>query len=130
MTSDQNGVYIIIGCENGDQKEIDRLGQLLSKDLMTINAVASVEPAPAGSLPKGAMGSPVDFGNLLVKITEAGAITGLLTALVGWLSADRTRSITIVLGDKSITTNRLTKAEQQDLVEWFKTQAGMRFDRS
>lgn len=106
---------------DADKEELDQLARELAKDLNELDNVESVEPVQAEDLPEGARGLLLDFGTVLVKLAEAGGISGLLTVLGSWLSRDESRSLELQLGDKTLAVAGLSKTEQQELIQWFKT---------
>jgi hypothetical protein len=112
-----------------DPEEIEATTYPLAEALRQVDGVLSVETRAGGSLPPGAMGTPGEVGALLVQVLESLSLTGLVGVLAAWLGRDRSRTLKIQLGDQQIELTGLSRQEQHELVDWFRTQAGMRFER-
>jgi len=122
--------YISIGSSSHiDKEDIERLTRELIGELSDLDGVVSIQPMQSEELPEGAKGFPIDFGTILVKLAELGGITGVVTILSSWLSRDKSRTLKLQIGEKSLELTGLSKAEQQDLVRWFQTQSALHLDR-
>ena len=110
-------------------EELYDLAKNLAGDLSTVNAIESVELVRTRHLEEGAMGSSIEAGQLLAKIAETGGFTSLVSVMSSFLGRDRSRSLKLQIGDKSLEVTGLSKSEQTALIEWFQIQAGLRFEK-
>ena len=62
---------------------------------------------------------------ILVKLFTSDAIENFSSTILGWLSKDRSRTLRFQIGDKQMEATGLSKKEQQELIDWFKLQAGL-----
>jgi hypothetical protein len=62
---------------------------------------------------------------ILVRLFTSDAIENLSSIIFGWLSKDRSRTLRFQIGDKQMEATGLSKKEQQELIDWFKLQAGL-----
>ncbi len=108
---------------NDDSEYVAGLARQLSRDLLELEDVRSVEPGPA-ALPPGAMGLGIALSAILGSIAQVGNFTALASVLTAWVSADRSRKIKLTVNNNTIELNSVSAAQQQDLIDWFKTQAG------
>lgn len=113
---------------NTDMQDAHKLVQELEKDLRHVESVTSLEPVYVENENAGQKGVSVDFSALLVKLAEGTGLAALITVLGQWLGRDRRRSLKLQIGDSSLELTGLSPGEQQELVRWFQTQTGMRFD--
>jgi len=122
MSKESVDLYVSVKAgADEDAEELDQLARELARDLNELDSVESVEPLQADKLLDGAKGLPIDFGTVLAKLAEVGAISALVTTLGSWLSRDKRRSLKLRVGDKSLEVTGLSGTEQQDLIQWFKT---------
>lgn len=117
-------LYIFVGF-NGDtdKEEIDSLTRQLSYELRQVDYIQSVKSVMKEDLPVGAKGTPIDFGALLLKIAEVEGLSSVAGVVTSWLSRDKSRTLKLQIGDKSLEVTGLSKVEQQDLIQWFKSQS-------
>lgn len=128
MTQKTIGLLIRPGAgTDADREELDQLARQLRDELNQLNEI-SAELATGGELPKGAKGEPLAIGAILVKIAEAGGITGLITVLGSWLSRDERRTVTLQIGENKLEVTGISGAEQARLIQWFQTQTGLRIE--
>jgi hypothetical protein len=128
MTKKTIGLLIRPGAgTDADREELDQLARQLRDELNQLNEI-SAELATGGELPKGAKGEPLAIGAILVKIAEAGGITGLITVLGSWLSRDERRTVTLQIGENKLEVTGISEAEQARLIQWFQTQTGLRIE--
>ena len=120
--------FISVGAgANADGEELDELARQLAGELAELDMV-SAELGQTGDLPERAKVAPVTIGTILVKVAEAGGITGLITALGSWLSCDERRTVTVQIGENRLEVTGISKAEQTNLIQWFQTQTGLRLE--
>jgi len=121
-------LFISVGADPYlDSKALDELARQLSDELDALDMV-SAELARGGELPEGAKGGPIAIGTVLVKVAEVGGITALITALSSWLSRDERRAVTLQIGENKLEATSISAEEQADLIQWFKTQTGLRLE--
>jgi hypothetical protein len=60
---------------------------------------------------------------ILVKLLNTSAITNFVRDLSEWLASGRGRTINIKVGNNSLEADKLSPKEQQDLIQWFQSQA-------
>jgi hypothetical protein len=65
----------------------------------------------------------------LLKFLNATAVDSFGKSILGWLVRDRSRQLKFQIGDKMMEASNLTEKQQQELIQWFKTQAGMHLDK-
>ena len=112
---------------DSDSEELDELARQLLDELVEWDLL-SAELARGGKLPEGVKGEPIEVGTLLVKIAEAGGITGLVSILGSWLSRDKRRALTLQIEDNKLEVTGITKEEQARLIKWFQIQTGLRLE--
>jgi len=122
---DQKPVQLLISVQGEDEEERVYLAELLAYELRQLDEVVSVNPAEGDPLAAGAKGSPVDWSTLVVGFAESTGFAAVVAALGGWLSRDKRRSIKLQVGSNSIDVSGITKEQQEDLINWFKTQTGL-----
>jgi hypothetical protein len=112
---------------DSDSEELDELTRQLLDELAELHLLL-VELARGGKLPEGAKGEPIGVGTILVKIAEAGGITGLVSVLGSWLSRDKRRALKLQIGDNKLEVTGITRGEQARLIKWFQIQTGLRLE--
>ncbi len=112
---------------DADDEELDKLARQLCDELAELDTV-SVGLAPGGELPEGAMGLSIGIGTVLVKVLEAGGITGLLAILGSWLSRDERRSVMLQIGENKLEVTGVSAKDQAHLIQWFQTQTGLQIN--
>lgn len=123
-------LYVQVGGgSDADQDDLVELAQLLTEELNELDNVESVEPVPEEELPARAKGIPVAVGTLLVKLAETASVASLISVLGGWLARDKRRTLKLQLGDAALELTGLSQSEQQELIQWFQGQTGLRVDR-
>ncbi len=125
--------YISIGTDaDTDPEELWELSQHLKQELFELDCVRSIKPIFSDKTIPGAKIAPVEEGNFLVTLAQAGAISALITvlgSLLGsWLARDKSRRLELTVGGNTLKLSGLSKDEQQELLEWFQIQAGLRLD--
>jgi hypothetical protein len=125
--SKQLDLYLSIGSDL-DPEQQELVVYQLADEIREASTIELVEIVPAGAVPAGTKGGP-DIGAILIKVAEVGGITDLIAIIGSWLGRDRSRTLKLQLGDKSIEVTGISKAEQTELVEWFRLQAGYRLDK-
>lgn len=127
MTEAGIALYVSVGGgPEADREDLDELARGLARELREVDCVESVEPAAGDRPPEGAKGlSVAAVGTLLLKLAEVGGVSALTGALGAWLSRDKSRTLNLHLGDSSLEVTGLSQEEQQDLVRWFQSQAGL-----
>jgi hypothetical protein len=127
MTSKSIDLYVQVGGgPDADKQDLDELARLLTEELSQLDDVESVEPVREGELPEDAKGVPAAVGTVLVKLAETAGVSALINVIGSWLSRDKSRTLKLQLGESALELTGLSGTEQQELVEWFKTQAGMK----
>jgi len=122
-------LYISVNTtSNIDKEGLDELAQELSRDLRELDSVQSVEPVRVSKTPERAKGPSIDIGTILIKIAEFGGLSAFVTVLATWLTRDKSRTLKLQLGENVIELTGLSKSEQAELVQWFRTQTGLRLD--
>lgn len=111
------------GGPDADEEDVERLTYLLSDELRELDVVDTVELLREDA-PEGARGSGAITGDLLLELVGSAGISVLISTIGSWLSRDKSRKLKLCLGDKSIELSGLSEDEQQELTQWFKTQAG------
>jgi hypothetical protein len=115
ITMEENApIYISGSSHDGETFNLDSL----TNELLTVPDIA-VSPD---------RGSKDGTSTLFINLLSSGAVANLAKALGNWVSADRSRTIKIQIGTNSIEATKLTHDEQQQLIEWFKTQTAMHFE--
>jgi Effector Associated Constant Component 1 len=110
-------VVQVLGVEEDDEQDVRQLTAALRSELLRLD-VEDVEPADAADVPEGAKGLETIEG--LLRITGA-ALSGLgsvLGALFQW-SRRTERSVTVTIGDKSLTLSSVTPEQQAELIKGF-----------
>lgn len=121
--------YLSVGSTvNIDDEDREILARELMQDLNELDYIVSVEIASSGKPPDGAKGFSIDFETLIVKMAETGGVSTLITTLGSWLLRDKSRTLKLQINDKSLEVTGLSKAEQADLIQWFKVQTGLQLD--
>ena len=121
------GLYVAVGGgPDADEYDLEDLTQQLFDKLNHLDSIESVERVREGELPKGAKGAAL--GTVLIKLAETAGITTLIGVLGSWLSRDRSRTLKLQLGNSTLELTGLSGDEQQELAQWFQTQAGIRLD--
>ncbi len=129
MTTNLISFHITVNSTSDiDKEDLAELSRELYEELNEVDSIISVEPIRGNELPKGAKGPSIDFATLLIKIAEFGGITALITVLGTWLGRDKSRTLKLQIGDKSLELTGLSAVEQQELTQWFQTQAGLRLE--
>ena len=100
-----------------EKKESDHLAKDLLGVLNSIDGIQN-ERETGGKSGSG-------FEEIATKIIEAGGLAAFVNAIITWLGKDRSRSLKLQIGDNVIEASNLTPNEQQELIEWFKTQTGI-----
>lgn len=123
-------IQISLGASSdADEEELEILSYELIRELNEVEGTQSIEFSRIREMPQGAKGLAIDWGMVALTITQAGIISGLITALSSWLAKEKGRTLELTIGDKSLKLTGLSRKEQQELLEWFQTQAGLRLDR-
>jgi hypothetical protein len=118
-------LFILVGAgADADIEELDELARQLRDELAELDSV-SAELVPGGASPEEAKGEPLAAGAILLKIAQAGGITGLFAILGSWLSRDERRTITLQIGENKLEVTGISEAEQSRLIQWFQMQAGL-----
>jgi Effector Associated Constant Component 1 len=110
-------VVQVLGVEEDDEQDVRQLTAALRSELLRLD-VEDVEPVDAADVPEGAKGLETIEG--LLRITGA-ALSGLgsvLGALFQW-SRRTERSVTVTIGDKSLTLSSVTPEQQAELIKGF-----------
>ena len=129
MTTNLISFYITVNSTSDiDKEDLAELSRELYEELNEVDNITSVEPIRGNEPPKGAKGPYIDFATFLIKIAEFGGITALITVLGTWLGRDKSRTLKLQIGDKSLELTGLSAVEQQELTQWFQTQAGLRLE--
>jgi hypothetical protein len=121
MPADFNVFTLSVSLESdADDMERDELARRLRKELLSLNAVESVEPASTvqASGSKSIMGT--DWHTLLVTLAASG---GILTTAIGtlqaWLVRNEKASITLEMdGDKLAITGTSSETQRLLVQEW------------
>lgn len=128
MPQETFDIFVHVGAgANADPEELDDLASQLSNEINQLDTI-SAELVQGNELPNGAKGTAIDIGNILIKIAEYGGIAGLATILGSWLSRDERRTITLQIGENKLELTGITQTEQASLIQWFKSQTGLRLD--
>jgi hypothetical protein len=126
MTNKSIDLYVQVGGgPDADKQDLEELARLLTEELNQLDNVESAEPVREGELPEDAKGVPVAVGTVLVKLAETAGVTALINVIGSWLSRDKSRTLKLQLGESALELTGLSGVEQRELVEWFKTQAGV-----
>lgn len=115
--------------DEADEQELVDIAKNLEKELIQLNAIESIEPVRVTQLTEGEKGSAIEPGSLLLKVAETGGFASLVSMLGSWLGRDKSRTLKLQIGDKSLEVTGLSKSEQESLIEWFQIQAGLRFEK-
>ncbi len=122
-------LYVQVGAgPDVDQEDLDKLARQLTDELKEVDDIESVERVREGELPKDAKGLPVAVGTLLIELAGTAGVTPLINALGAWLTRDKSRTLSLQLRDATLEVTGLSKTEQQELIDWFQVQAGIRLD--
>jgi hypothetical protein len=125
MTYKSIDLYLQVGGgPDADKQDLEELALLLTEEMSQLDDVESAEPVREGELPEDAKGVPVAVGTVLVKLAETAGVSALINVIGSWLSRDKSRTLKLQLGESTLELTGLSGTEQQDLVQWFKTQAG------
>jgi hypothetical protein len=119
-------MFISVGdITEADAEELASQASQLANELRELDAVNTAEPVQdVEDRPEGIKGGVVDFSTLLVTLSGASGITAFVTTLGSWLSRDRSRTLKIQVAGQSLELTGVSAKEQEDLVRWFKAQAG------
>ncbi|GAB4528281.1 MAG: hypothetical protein Kow0063_04340 [Anaerolineae bacterium] len=129
MASKTIDLYLQVGGGPGaDEEDLEELAQHLTDELNELDGIEAVERVQEGKLPEDAKGLLIPAGTLLIKFAETAGVTALINVLGSWLSSDRSRTLKLKLGDATLELTGLSKPEQQELIDWFQGQAGIRLD--
>jgi hypothetical protein len=110
-------VVQVLSAEEDDEQDVRQLTAALRSELLRLD-VEDVEPVDAADVPEGAKGLETIEGLLRVTGIALSGLSGVLGALFQW--ARRTeRSVTIAVGDKSLTLSSVTPEQQAELIEGF-----------
>jgi hypothetical protein len=122
-------LYVQVGGgPHAEEDDPEQLAQQLTDELNELDDIQSVKPVREGEIPKDGKGVPIAVGTLLIKLAETAGVTALFNVLGSWISRDRSRTLKLQLGDASLELSGLSRPEQQELVDWFQAQAGLRLD--
>lgn len=123
-------LYISVQTKDGaGELELNNIAENLAKDLMYLDVLESIEPLRNKQTETGEKGSGIVPGNLWVKIIETSGFGNLIGVLGSFLKQDKNRSLKLQIGENSLEVTKLSKADQKELIEWFKIQTGMKFEK-
>lgn len=120
-------VNLICTATDTDKEELEEIVAELQNDLNSIDSVQSslIESKDFDERTKG---NGQQIGALLLQILQTSGITTMIGVIGTWLQRDKRRSIEITVGDNSIKLNDITQKQQDELIEWFQIQTGMKFN--
>lgn len=116
---------ISVSAQNADAETLEYLSNQLSNELGELNDLTISQPPLAQSPEEGAKGLSPEAGKLVLSILGSGGITALVTTIGSWLSRDRSRTITVKVGQNEMTVSGMGKDETSELIQWFKKQSGI-----
>lgn len=125
----QNTIDLYVAIDGGpdtDEYDLIEFVSQITKELNKVDSIESAEQVREGELPEGAKGLPPAAAKVLITLAKASGVTALINVFGPWLSRDRSRTLKLQLGDSTLELSGLSKDEQQELTEWFQTQAGIR----
>jgi Effector Associated Constant Component 1 len=126
MEDQSTNVGISVSAGPGaDAEEVAEATLQLRRELLDLD-VAAVEVPRAGEPPPGTRGAGLDaLGALVVTITQAPVLSGVVAAVQAWLSGSSQRSIKMEIGGDVLELTGLPAAEQRRLTdEWLRRHEG------
>jgi hypothetical protein len=119
-------LIIYVELDQSDVELKEKLTRWLLDDLKELPIISSVDLKHVNNqLPGAKSGGAIEVGTLLVKIAEITGISNVISLLVEWLSRDKSRKLTLQVGNNKLELTGLSRIEQQELIDWFQTQAGL-----
>jgi hypothetical protein len=123
-------MQLIVSCEN--EENIDHI-EKITKDLTDfLYEIEDLKWTPCrdDNFPENSKGTPIDWSPILIlALSQAGQIWGVINAIIAWLMRDKSRTIELSVGENNLKLTGISRADQDKLVDWFKIQSGMRFDK-
>jgi hypothetical protein len=110
-------VVQVLGGGGDDEQDVRRLTAALRSELLRLD-VDDVEPVEAAEVPEGQKGLETIEGLLRVTGTALSGLGSVLGVLFQWTRRTE-RSVTIAVGDKSLTLSSVTPEQQAELIENF-----------
>lgn len=110
-------VVQVHGVAEDDEQDVRRLTAALRSELLRLD-VEDVEPVDAADVPEGAKGLETIEGLLRVSGAALSGLSSVLGALFQW-SRRTERSVTVAVGDKSLTLSSVTPEQQDEIVKSF-----------
>jgi hypothetical protein len=109
---------------------MDDLTQRLQDELKELDYVHSAERVIANIPSEDAKGG-LEIGTLLVTVLGSGVTAAFITALGNWLVSGRGRYLEITINGNTfkVPVDSLGKPEVQAMLDWFKIQTSMHFER-
>ncbi len=115
-------IRVSIQKTNADQQELTELINELKRELYGVDGLSlSIDAESKSGIPF--------LPALMVKILNASTVNSFVQAIGVWLARDRARTLKIQVGTSQMEASGLSRDEQKQLIEWFQTQAGMRFEK-
>lgn len=128
MDTDSDVVTIYLSLGSSANREIDVLEEEARELMYALSEVDGVKQVSA-LLTTGepdAKGSTFEWDKLVIEITKAGGLLSALATTLGtWLGRDKNRSLELSIGNNRLHITGISKAEQKELVDWFKLQTGL-----
>ena len=110
-------VVQVLGIEEDDEQDVRQLTAALRTELLRLD-VEDVEPVDATDVPEGAKGLETIAGLLRVSGAALSGLGSVLGALFQWTRRTE-RSVTVAVGDKSLTLSSVTPEQQAEIIESF-----------
>lgn len=122
MTSTRVDVTVELG-PNSDALAVDGAVRDLRTELLDleVRSVALAGDSGPDSRVKGV--DLVEVGGLVVELFAAGALGQLVDAIRLWLDRDRHRSVTLTIGDRSISVTGASREQTDQLIDALRTAA-------
>jgi len=102
---------------DADSGEAERFGRQLRAELAQLD-VEAVSPMESADVPQGAKGAGVDWGSLLVTLSNAaGVVTSVIAVVQDWLARhSAAQSIKVTIDDDTIELGRASAQDREELI--------------
>ncbi|MEI7990339.1 MAG: hypothetical protein WCI88_15000 [Chloroflexota bacterium] len=130
MPEETISITLRISAPDSDDRDVDNLTQSLQDELKELDYVRSAERVKANIPSEDAKGG-LEIGTLLISLIGTSGVAAFMTALGNWLVSGRGRYLEITINGNTfkVPVDSLGKPEVQAMLDWFKIQTSMHFER-
>lgn len=114
--------YVTIGNTKASPEEILDISNELIKEIGKINGVELSKDTENKS-------GIENLYKLAISVLNAETLNGIGKAIMSWSLRDRSRTLSLRIGDNQLDVSGLSKNEQRELIKWFQIQTGMAFEK-